>query len=207
MDTLLADEIRQIHAFWFGPLGEAGVPRKDRSRLWFRADAKTDSLIRQRFGALLDRAARGELNSWAQTAEGRLALILLCDQFARNIYRGTAHAFAHDAMALTLCTEGIECGHDRELRPIERAFFYMPMEHCEQLSMQERCVQHYEQLLEDVPPATGGQLRSFLQHARDHRDIVLRFGRFPHRNRVLERPSTAAEIDFLRTHKATFRQG
>ena len=108
MGTLLADEIRHIHAFWFGPPGKDGMPPNDRSRLWFRADRKTDDTIRRRFGALLDRAARGELNNWAQIAEGRLALILLCDQFARNIYRGTAHAFAHDAMALTLCTEGIE---------------------------------------------------------------------------------------------------
>lgn len=207
MDTILAEEIRQIHAFWFGHLGEDGMPPSDRSRLWFRADRKTDDSIRQRFGALLDQAARGELKGWAQTAQGRLALILLCDQFSRNIYRGTAAAFAHDERALTLCTEGIERAHDRQLRPIERAFFYMPMEHCEQLSMQERCVRHYEQLLQDVPPATASRLRSFLQHAHDHRDIVRRFGRFPHRNRVLERPSTAAEADFLRTHKATHGQG
>ena len=207
MGTLLADEIRHIHAFWFGPPGKDGMPPNDRSRLWFRADRKTDDTIRRRFGALLDRAARGELNNWAQIAEGRLALILLCDQFARNIYRGTAHAFAHDAMALTLCTEGIECGHDRALAPIERAFFYMPMEHCEQLSMQERCVGHYEQLLQEVPPATASRLRSFLRHAHDHRDIVRRFGRFPHRNRVLARRSTDAEADFLRTQKGAFGQG
>lgn len=207
MNRILTDGIRQIHAFWFGSLGNDGLPRKDRARLWFRADRKIDDTIRQRFGALLDQIARGELQDWAQTAQGRLALILLCDQFSRNIYRGTADAFAYDEMALTLCTEGIERGHDRELKPIERAFFYMPMEHCEQLSMQERCVRHYEQLLQDVPPATANRLCSFLQHAQDHCDIVRRFGRFPHRNRLLQRPSTTAEIDFLRTHKATFGQG
>lgn len=206
-DTILADGIRQVHAFWFGPLGKDDLPRKDRSRLWFRADRKSDDLIRQRFGPLLDRAARGELKDWAQTAQGRLALILLCDQFSRNMYRGTADAFAHDEMALSLCTEGIERGHDRELKPIERAFFYMPMEHCEDLSMQDRCVQSYEQLLKDVPPATASRLRSFMQHAYNHRDIIRRFGRFPHRNRVLGRRSTDAEIDFLRTRKATFGQG
>ncbi|MDX1487594.1 MAG: DUF924 family protein [Acidiferrobacterales bacterium] len=203
----MADEIRQIHAFWFGPLGEDGLPRKDRWRLWFGANRRADDFICQRFGALLDQAARGELKDWAQTARGRLALILLCDQFSRNIYRGTAGAFAHDETALTECTEGIECGHDRELEPIERAFFYMPMEHCEQLSMQERCVRHYEQLLQEVPPVTARGLRSFLQHAQDHRDIVRRFGRFPHRNRVLGRPSSVAEADFLRTHEVTFGQG
>lgn len=207
MGTILADEIRQIHTFWFGPLGKDGLPRKDRSRLWFRADRKTDGLIRRRFGALLDQAARGELKDWERTAQGRLALILLCDQFSRNIYRGTADAFARDEMGLMLCTEGIKCGHDRELRPIERAFFYMPMEHCEQLSIQDRCVLIYEQLLKDVPPAIASRLRSFMQHAYDHRDIVRRFGRFPHRNRALERPSTVAEVDFLRTHKANFGQG
>jgi uncharacterized protein (DUF924 family) len=83
----------------------------------------------------------------------------------------------------------------------------MPMEHCEQLSIQDRCVLIYEQLLKDVPPAIASRLRSFMQHAYDHRDIVRRFGRFPHRNRALERPSTVAEVDFLRTHKANFGQG
>ncbi len=203
----MTDKIEEILSFWFGALAQDGMPPKDRSRFWFRADRKTDALIRQRFGTLLDQAASGTLNDWAQTARGRLALILLCDQFSRHIYRGTADAFAYDKMALTLCTGGIKRGHDRELKPIERAFFYMPMQHCEDLTTQDRCVYHHEQLLKDVPLATASGFRSFVQHAYGHRDIVRRFGRFPHRNRVLGRRSTDAEIDFLRTHRAAFGQG
>jgi uncharacterized protein (DUF924 family) len=201
------EQIEEILSFWFGPLTSDGLPIADRSQLWFGFDPETDKLIHERFGARLEQACQGKLASWEQYARGRLALILLLDQFSRNIYRATPRAFAQDEKALSLCLAGIDTAHDQELSAIERVFFYMPLQHCESLTMQDRCVEQCRRLLDGPAPGTAAKLRDFLDYAMQHRDIIRRFGRFPHRNRILGRDSTTEEREYLRTRTGTFGQG
>ncbi|TDJ65027.1 MAG: DUF924 domain-containing protein [Proteobacteria bacterium] len=198
--------IEEILSFWFGEIDADGLAKKEQAERWFRANAETDELIRERFASDLQKAIQGQLTSWEQYPRGRLALIVLLGQFSRNIYRGTAQAFAQDELALSLCLQGIDIGHDLALRPIERTFYYLPMEHPESLQIQDRCVQHYQQLVASVLPATTKKLQSSLDYAISHRDIIARFGRFPHRNKLLGRASTAAEREYLSQGGATFGQ-
>ena len=150
------------------------------------------------------KAAAGELSDWQMTPSGRLALILLTDQFPRNIYRDSPRAFALGSKALAVCLDGIKSDFDVKLRPIERVFFYLPLEHAESLRHQEQSVNLFRELAES---ATGNQKTLFgeyLDCAVRHRDIVARFGRFPHRNKILERESTAEEIAFLAEPDSSF---
>lgn len=193
--------------YWFGP--DAGDERvlRNRKHVWFRSRPETDREIRARFAGLVDDAARGRLDDWPATARGRLALIVLLDQFTRNIFRGTAAAFAHDARALALCLDGLDAGADRELALTERVFFCMPMQHAESLEVQTRSVDVFESLCRKAASdEVRRALEEFADYARQHRDIVARFGRFPHRNAALGRPSTAEEIEFLEGGAASFGQ-
>lgn len=198
--------IEAVLSYWFGTVGENGFPAQDRRDLWFGASPETDAEIAARFGDDVERAGRGELESWARTPRGRLALILLLDQFSRNIHRGTPEAFANDDRALALCLEGLRLGHDRTLRSCERVFFYLPLEHSEDPVHQSRCVGLLEELLRGSPQGTRPRLEEALAYARKHRDIVERFGRFPHRNPILGRASTPEEERFLRSQGETFGQ-
>ena len=162
--------------------------------------------IEQRFGAAVRAARAGQLDEWADDPRGRLALVILLDQFARNIFRGTADAFAADDRALALTQEAMERGHDTELDPIERVFLYMPLQHAESKVVQEQSVATYEALAESVPAAQRERFEGFTKYARLHRDIVARFGRFPHRNAILGRPSTEAERDYLAGDAPRFGQ-
>jgi uncharacterized protein (DUF924 family) len=197
----------RILSFWFGALGADGFPLEDRHKLWFRASATTDRKIRERFEPELQAAAGGRLRHWQRSPRTRLALIIVLDQFSRNIYRGTPRAFAQDAAALAQTLAGIDAQHDLALGPIERTFFYMPLEHAEDLAQQQRCIERYTQLMRSLPAASARKLESAMGHVIAHRDIVARFGRFPHRNKILGRPSTAAEIEFLSRNPSTFGQG
>lgn len=193
-----------IRAFWFGPLtGDAAVARTQ-ARLWWKKDARTDAMIRARFEALPARAAAGGLNGWLTSPVGRLALILVTDQFPRNMYRGTPRAFAYDRLARAWCVAGLERGDDRALRPIERAFFYMPLEHSESLDDQQRAVALFRALADNAAPAHRAVFDDLLDYAVRHRDIIARFGRFPHRNSILGRPSSDAELTFLREKGSSF---
>ncbi len=142
-------------------------------------------------------AATGELNEWLATARGRLALIILTDQFPRNIYRDTARAFSCDSKALAWCLEGLHGRSDRELRPIERVFFYLPLEHAESREHQAKSVECFTELAASVPMEQRSTFEEYLDFAMRHRDIIDRFGRFPHRNNILRRESTAEELAFL----------
>jgi uncharacterized protein (DUF924 family) len=186
------DSIEDILRFWFGEPGDAS-----HRALWFRGDRETDRRCRDAFGTPLELAARGELDRWALTPRGRLALIVLLDQFSRNIHRSTAGAFAQDAKALALCTEGLEQGMDRALAPVERAFFYMPLQHAEDREAQRRSVACFEALVAEATPMDRPMLAEFLDYARRHRAVVDRFGRFPHRNAILGRQSMPEEVAFL----------
>lgn len=186
-----------VLAFWFGPEAGDSKTAESQKKLWWSKDAVVDAEIRERFGALVAAAAGGAHREWAREPRGRLALILLFDQFPRNIYRDTPQAFAHDGLALRLALDGIDSGADRGLRAIERVFFYLPLEHAESPEMQERSVALFEGLRDSVAEADRSAFDGYLDFARRHRDIVQRFGRFPHRNPILGRTSTAEETAFL----------
>ena len=194
MDT----RIESILDFWFGELDEHGYATDDRNKLWFQSSAETDIIIRTRFGELVGQACRGELDNWAETARGRLALIIVLDQFTRNINRGSAAAFKGDSKARQLCKQGQDLGHDQTLAPSERVFFYLPLEHSENLTDQEQCVALYSQLHDQAPPARQERALSNVNFARQHKAIIEQFGRFPHRNKALGRGSTPQELEYLK---------
>lgn len=189
--------IDAIHRFWFGEIDADSRVADRQARLWWQKSEATDADIRTRFGALVEQAAAGELDLWADTAGGRLALILLLDQFPRNIHRGAPAAFAHDAKALALSLAGQENGHEDQLRPIERVFLYMPMEHAEDAGLQARSVTAFQALRDSVDPEQRPAFDNFLDFAVQHQAVIERFGRFPHRNPILGRESTAAEAEYL----------
>ncbi len=180
------------------------------NKLWWGKDPALDAELSERFGATLEAAKRGELDEWAVTAQGRLALVILLDQLSRNIYRGTPEAFAADTKARVLVHQGLAVGDDKVLKPIERLFFYLPLEHSEELADQDRCVALCREVALAVandPEADPGrvkQFESFVDYAIRHRDIIARFGRFPHRNAVLGRASTAEELEFLAQPGSSF---
>ena len=157
---------------------------------WFAKDEAFDADIRARFEEAHHAAARGELADWAETWEGVLALLLLLDQFPRNLYRGSAHAFATDPLALSLAKAAVAAGRDAEAPADLRVFFYLPFEHSEALADQDRCVE----LCAALDAASGTE---WIKWAALHRDIIARFTRFPHRNAMLGRESTAEELAFL----------
>lgn len=158
---------------------------------WFAKSEAFDAAIRNGFEAQHHAAARGELNGWATTQEGATGLLLLLDQFPRNIYRGSAHAFATDPLARAMARQALEHGFDRTVETSLRPFFYLPFEHSESLTDQDRAVALFEGAKSD----RGGE--DNLKWAILHRDIIVRFGRFPHRNMALGRQTTAAEQAFL----------
>jgi uncharacterized protein (DUF924 family) len=157
-----------------------------------------DEAIRGRFGALAGRAADGQLASWADSPRRCLSLIILLDQVPRNIYRGTARAFAYDAQALGLTLSGMQSAADGALDVVERIFFYMPLQHCEAREVQDESLAAYRRLLMEAPQELRGAFEECLKSAQEHRSIIERFGRFPHRNRVLERVSSPEEEAWLR---------
>lgn len=190
-------DITAIHQFWFGPLNDAGFATQEKQKLWFSADPQTDTAIASRFGDLVTRGLAGELESWAGSDPGLVALVLLLDQFTRNIYRGTARAFAGDARALALARQGIASGRHRQLPTIHRVFLYLPLEHCEDRATQDECVRLFTALAaESGTSAVDG----FARYAVAHRDVIARFGRFPHRNAILGRNSTPEESAYLERH-------
>ena len=187
-----------ILSFWFGETKD-GITVENRGALWYGSSAETDANIRARYADRLQQADTGELNRWKDSPRGRLALVILFDQFSRNIYRKSAQAFAFDHKAQALVLEGIELGHDKELHGIERNFYYMPLEHAEDLELQVLCVEKNQQLLNDVPEASRPALQSSVDFAIDHHRVIAQFGRFPHRNEVLGRTSTQEELEYLKT--------
>lgn len=180
MSGAAADRIDALLDFWFAP----GMEKR-----WFAADAALDRELAERFGDDLMRAARGETDHWVDSADGALALVLLLDQVPRNIFRGKAQAFAFDSHALAIAEAAILRGHDRSLPVLRRRFLYLPFEHSESLPDQEYCVSLFE---------NAGDDPEGLDFARKHRDVIRRFGRFPHRNAALERETTPEEEEFLK---------
>jgi uncharacterized protein (DUF924 family) len=181
--------------FWFA---EENVAR------WYVADARFDDRIRERFGSRLDEATAGALDDWTQTPEGWLALLIVLDQFSRNLYRNDARAWTQDVKAQHLVLSGLAEGMDRRLQPLHRVFAYMPLEHAESTILQQRSVALFEMLHSEAPDDQRARFGDFLVYARKHRDVIERFGRFPHRNAVLGRASTPEEIHYLSQPGAGF---
>lgn len=188
----LPDDARDLLRFWFGP---EPVSRAE----WFRKDPAFDEAIRQRFGATLERALAGELDGWAATPEGTLALLVLLDQFPRNLFRGQARAFAGDARALALAREAVARGDDRSLHPVQRPFVYLPFEHAEDRAAQDESIRLFTALAAESPAHADT-----LHWAHRHREVILRFGRYPHRNAALGRASTPEELAFLAEPGSSF---
>jgi uncharacterized protein (DUF924 family) len=166
---------------------------------WFQGGPEVDRQITERFAQVLEQARRGELDHWADTPRGRLALIVVLDQFSRNVYRGSALSYAQDEKALELAVEGIDAEMDRELSPMERIFFWMPLGHSEDLALHERIVRNQEEGTANAPPHLRAMAEFGISQARAARDVIARFGRHPHRNEILGRTSTPEELEYLRT--------
>ena len=172
--------------FWFGQ------PRGPSRPEWFRKDAAFDEEVRARFGALHAASARRELEAWRLSPEPMLALVIVLDQFSRNLHRDDARAFAQDAHALECAREAVGRGDDLALLPVGRQFLYLPLEHSEDLADQEACVELMRSL------EAFEETRGLTEWAVRHRDVIRRFGRFPHRNAALGRTSTPEEVEFLK---------
>jgi uncharacterized protein (DUF924 family) len=198
-----AARAQDVLLFWFGPRPYTEVSVRHHARAWFGAHAapellpQADELIRDRFGDTMRAAENGELAGWESSPRRRLALIVLLDQFSRHFYRGTAQAYARDHEALSLSLSGMLYGADGALDPLERIFFYMPLQHAESHDVQDESVAAFRRLLDEAPPELRPTFTEALAAAVEHRDIIARFGRFPDRNEALERQSTAEEAAWL----------
>lgn len=193
-----------ILEFWFGTNADDAAVAAERSKLWWIKRDETDRVIRERFESTLLKAARRELDAWADTPRGRLALILLTDQFTRNMYRNTPASFAHDELARGWCREGLRDKVHLALWPIQRVFFYLPLEHSESLEDQVQAVALFRELTEGADAQGREVFAGFLDYALRHRDVIARFGRFPHRNQILGRASTEEEMAFLKQPGSSF---
>ena len=198
------ENVETILRFWFGTATDDVEVAEECGKLWWKKNPQADAGIRERFSAVLDAAANGQRDDWLQDASGRLALIILTDQFSRNMYRDTPRAFATDNLALSWCKDGLEAGADRSLRPIERVFFYVPLEHSESIENQNRCVALFTALAASASEAQRKLFDGYVDYAVRHRDIIQRFGRFPHRNAILGRQSSAEELEFLQKPGSSF---
>lgn len=199
-------DIQNILDFWFSD-SELDSPQLDsRMNRWFGASVALDDQIRQEFGELIELASTGQLDDWTETPRGRLALIILLDQFRRNIYRGKAEAFSHDKAALRISIEGTMAGDHKQLNSLERMFFFMPLQHAESLKIQEKSVDIFYALAKTVNGTLEETFLTAAQFAELHRDIVAEFGRFPHRNAILGRPNSSAETAYLSGDNPSFGQ-
>ena len=191
------ETIENILEYWFGGFPDAYSADPTRFKMWFEEGHKYDQEIFIRFGAVYQRAVEGELEHWLEMPRGRLAVILLLDQFSRHIHRGYPEAFAQDEKAQAVCLEGIGAGDDLNLHPVERSFFYLPLQHAEAIGKQKYSVQAFNQLLSDVPESHQQPYRDMLEYAMNHHYVIESYGRFPELNEILGRESTEEELRFI----------
>lgn len=201
--------VHEVLAFWFGTCPPTDAAAVSVRAQWFTKSETFDAQIRERFGSTIEAGLKGELDQWASEPLGWLALLIVLDQFTRNVYRGTAQSFAGDAAALRWAEQGNSQGWDQELPLMARAFAYLPLEHAEDMDRQDASVSAFQALVADAESARAhedilGTARSYLDYAERHRDVVRSFGRFPHRNPILGRVSTPAEVEYLAQPGAGF---
>lgn len=196
---------QDVLAYWIAGASEDADQAGAQNQLWFQKSAATDAEIKARFGESLKALSQGLADDWAaRGARERLAAIIVLDQFSRNIFRGEPGSFSQDALAHRLAQNGLATGEDMSLSEAERIFFYLPFEHAETLTDQDRSVALFEALVADARPAFKPLCESTLEYAHKHREVIVRFGRFPHRNAILGRDNTPAEIDYLSQPGAGF---
>ncbi|POA48003.1 DUF924 domain-containing protein [Pseudomonas sp. MPR-ANC1] len=183
--------------WWFGHAESPDDISADKGGLWFGKKDSQDLEARERFGVFVDQALAGGLTEWTQRPEGWLALVLLLDQLPRMIFRDTPKAFSGDLRAQKLVAQGIAADFDRQLKPIQRVFIYLVFEHCENLAVQNEAVSRFIDLVAEQPEGERAVFADNLDYAERHQKVIARFGRFPHRNAVLGRESTAEELVFL----------
>ena len=193
-----------ILQFWFGDLDELGRSDVLHSRRWFMKDDAFDREITTKFADTFADIRAGHREQWLDNPQGRLAYVIVLDQFARNMFRGTPRMFEGDKQAEAAAVEGVARGDDALLGVNERSFLYMPFMHAEDLALQDRSVALFSALAASAAPELRGGLTASVNYAQQHRDIVARFGRFPHRNAVLGRNSTPDEVEFLKQPGSAF---
>lgn len=198
------ERVEEILHFWFGDSADAWTVSADRMSRWFGGGPEVDDEIRRRFGPTVEEALGRGFPAWTATPRGRLALVLLLDQFTRHIHRGTPSAFAGDRLALPLALDALEAGIDQELRPVARPFLYLPLEHAEDRQVQAASVAAFRRLADEAPAEARATYDVFLEYAIRHQVIVDRFGRFPHRNAILGRQTTPEEAEFLTQPGSSF---
>lgn len=189
---------------WLGSLAERETQPTAQASLWFRGGPKVDAQLTRDFGDVLHQARYGAYLDWRETPRSRLALVILLDQFSRNIHRDSPEAFATDALSLALVLDGIATGDDLGLLPVERMFFYMPLQHAEDVGIQKLSIEKFTQLAEQSPENFQEMAKNCLAYALRHQEIIERFGRFPHRNEILGRASSLEEIAFLKEPNSSF---
>lgn len=199
------DRAEEILDFWFGAVGDDGYGApEDRKKRWWTTDPEFDEECRSRFFELHGAACRGALSDWERAARPSLALVILLDQLSRNLHRKDPRAWAQDGKAQRIALEALQKGFEAGLRPIERVFLYMPFMHAEDMALQDLSVACFQRLVDEAPAAHREKVASNLKFAHQHRDIVARFGRYPHRNAVLGRATTPEEAEFLKEPGSSF---
>jgi uncharacterized protein (DUF924 family) len=194
----------EILNFWFGDSLDSLDAIAARKVSWFVQSDAFDRTIATRFGSLPERALRGEFDGWSREPRPALALVLVLDQFPRNLYRGDPRSFESDSKACEIALLAIEAGFDQKLHPLEASFLYLPLEHSEDLLLQDRSVELFEQLVSRAPVDLRAMSEEFFAYAVRHREVIRQFARFPHRNAVLGRCSTREEVAYLESGGETF---
>ena len=183
--------------WWFGTAETSEAIAADKGKLWFGKRDSQDLEAQTRFGVFVEQALAGELTEWTQRPDGWLAVVLLLDQLPRMIFRESPKAFSGDLRAQKLVAQGIAADFDRQLQPIQRVFIYLVFEHSENLAVQNECISRYIDLVAQQPAGDRALFSDYLDYAERHQRVIAQFGRFPHRNAVLGRASTAEELAFL----------
>ena len=197
-------KVDEILDYWYGDFVNEGSAVDERHEFWFGKSEQSDAEITERFLDDVNKQINNQYQHWLKTPRARLASIILIDQFCRQIYRDTPAAFENDHLALDYCLDGIELAHDMALpRPL-RYFFYLPLEHSENLDHQHQCVAAYQAMADEAPEKFRYMYIDAKGYAENHLKIIQRFGRFPHRNKILGRISTAQEIEFLKQEGSSF---
>lgn len=196
----------KIHDFWFGELDDDAMPSKQKAKAWFQKDPAIDQIITRQFAGILETAVMGALDRYLLNEASATALIILLDQFPRQIYRTHAKSFYHDHKALGLSRQCLQRGYLAYIPIVWGYFILMPFMHSEALEIQDEGLVRFQDLLARCPEKSRAEamIRSALEYAQSHRDIIKRFGRFPHRNQILGRNNSDAEVEFLRQPGSSF---